>query len=99
MDYSGGGGGGSSSTFNGSKGRKKNIPPLFWHYASFFQDVFEAGRRHKISNPHHMQSNYGKMMFMLQDSQAAFTRAEGDEFSLVSRATWNAAAAAAESRF
>ncbi len=97
MDYSGGGG--SSSTFNGSKGRKKNIPPLFWHYASFFQDVFEAGRRHKISNPHHMQSNYGKMMFMLQDSQAAFTRAEGDEFSLVSRATWNAAAAAAESRF
>ncbi len=83
VDYSSSGGGGSS-TVNGRR-RKQNVLPSFCHYVSFFQDVFETGRRHKISNPHHMRSDYGKMMFMLQDAQTAVhARTTGDEFSLVS---------------
>jgi len=38
--------------------------------ASFFQDVFEVGRRHKIMNPEKMRSDYGKLVYLLQDSTA-----------------------------
>ncbi|KAJ1944514.1 hypothetical protein GGF37_002158 [Kickxella alabastrina] len=37
----------------------------------FFQKIFEIGRRHKIMNPEKMRNEYGKMMFMLQDSQTS----------------------------
>lgn len=37
---------------------------------SFFQSVFEIGRRHKIANPEKMRSSYGKLVFLLQDSQS-----------------------------
>ncbi|CAM9144198.1 unnamed protein product [Choristocarpus tenellus] len=36
----------------------------------FFQEIFEVGRRYKITNPDKFRSQYGKMMYMLQDSQA-----------------------------
>jgi hypothetical protein len=35
--------------------------------ASIFQLAFEVGRRYKIMNPQKMRSNYGKLMYMLQD--------------------------------
>ena len=36
--------------------------------ATFYQEIFEIGRRYKIMNPDRMRSTYGKMMYMIQDS-------------------------------
>lgn len=37
--------------------------------ARFFQTAFEIARRYKILNPERMRADYGKLLFMLQDSR------------------------------
>ena len=49
--------------------------------AEFFQEIFEIGRRNKVLNPAKMRSTYGKLMYMLQDSQSSNV-ARGFGFSL-----------------
>ncbi|SCU80190.1 LAMI_0B01134g1_1 [Lachancea mirantina] len=37
--------------------------------ASWFQDIFEIGRRYKVMNPEKMRDSYGKLCYMVMDSR------------------------------
>ncbi len=40
----------------------------FSDYENFFRQMFEIARRHKIMNPEKMRSEYGKLIYLLQDA-------------------------------
>eukprot|EP01098_Paradermamoeba_levis_P001828 TRINITY_DN1209_c0_g1_i1.p1 TRINITY_DN1209_c0_g1~~TRINITY_DN1209_c0_g1_i1.p1 ORF type:complete len:189 (-),score=69.18 TRINITY_DN1209_c0_g1_i1:420-986(-) len=42
----------------------------FHEYEELYQEIFEVGRRHKVMNPEKMRSEYGKMIYILQDIKA-----------------------------
>jgi hypothetical protein len=42
----------------------------------FFRDMFEVGRRYKCMNPSKMRDSYGKLMFMLQDTETHLVKRE-----------------------
>ena len=48
---------------------------------ALLQEIFEVGRRNKILNPAKMRSTYGKLMYLLQDSQNSSVE-RGLQFSL-----------------
>jgi len=54
---------------NYKKGQQLIQDRNFKDNAQFFQDCFEVGRRYKVMNPDKMRSDYGKLIYMLQDSQ------------------------------
>lgn len=43
----------------------------FVAFESYLQDVLEIARRYKIMNPEKMRSEYGKLIFLMQDANAA----------------------------
>ncbi|KAF8165631.1 hypothetical protein B0H34DRAFT_689871 [Crassisporium funariophilum] len=51
------------------KGQELFTDRDFQANAEFYQQVFELGRRHKIMNPDKMRTTYGKLIYLLQDSQ------------------------------
>eukprot|EP00238_Polyblepharides_amylifera_P006470 CAMPEP_0196585418 /NCGR_PEP_ID=MMETSP1081-20130531/50565_1 /TAXON_ID=36882 /ORGANISM="Pyramimonas amylifera, Strain CCMP720" /LENGTH=678 /DNA_ID=CAMNT_0041906951 /DNA_START=96 /DNA_END=2132 /DNA_ORIENTATION=+ len=51
------------------QGQKLLVNRNFADNEIFFQDCFEVGRRHKIMNPEKMRSEYGKLVYLLMDSQ------------------------------
>jgi hypothetical protein len=64
------------------RGQRLIVDKDFAANADFFQAVFEIGRRHKVQNPEKMRSEYGKMIYLLQDSQMGDVQ-ELLEFKLV----------------
>ncbi|KAK2954097.1 putative UPF0652 like protein [Blattamonas nauphoetae] len=46
----------------------------FANHQHFFQNMFELGRRYKITTPEKMRSSYGKLMYCLMDSQLPAVR-------------------------
>ena len=49
-------------------GQKLVVDKTFSDNEAFFQSIFEIGRRHKIMNPEKMRTEYGKLVYLLQDS-------------------------------
>ena len=54
---------------NFKRGQQLIVNRDFDDLAEFFQGCFEVGRRYKVMNPEKMRDTYGKLLYLLQDSQ------------------------------
>ena len=57
-----------------SAGQKLLDSDNFGAYESFFRQMFEIARRHKIMNPEKMRTEYGKLVYLLQDAVSPTVR-------------------------
>ena len=51
-----------------SAGQKLLEQDNYCDYERFFRQMFEIARRHKIMNPEKMRTEYGKLIYLLQDA-------------------------------
>ena len=51
-----------------SAGQKLLGDDEYAEYETFFRQMFEIARRHKIMNPEKMRTEYGKLVYLLQDA-------------------------------
>ena len=51
-----------------SSGQKLLADDDYTGYETFFRHMFEIARRHKIMNPEKMRTEYGKLVYLLQDA-------------------------------
>ena len=49
-------------------GQQLVVEDNFASYETFFRQMFEIARRHKIMNPEKMRTEYGKLSYLLQDA-------------------------------
>ena len=49
-------------------GQKLLADNEYGDYDNFFRQMFEIARRHKIMNPEKMRTEYGKLIYLLQDA-------------------------------
>ena len=59
---------GLATSWNFSIGQDIITTKNFRNYAKLFRRIFEVGRRHKVMNPEKMRSEYGKLIYFLQDA-------------------------------
>jgi hypothetical protein len=57
-----------------SAGQKLQEEDNFADYEGFFRNMFEIARRHKIMNPEKMRTEYGKLIYLLQDAVSPSVR-------------------------
>jgi hypothetical protein len=57
-----------------SAGQKLLQDDNFAEYDTFFCQMFEIARRHKIMNPEKMRTEYGKLIYLLQDAVSPSVR-------------------------
>ena len=53
---------------NYETGQEMVVDGSFGESQEYFQAVFEVGRRYKVMNPEKMRSEYGKLVYLLQDT-------------------------------
>lgn len=59
---------------NYEDGQKVLADRNFLPYETLLQDMLEIARRYKITNPEKMRSEYGKLVFLIQDAVSAETK-------------------------
>lgn len=65
---------GIAISWDNSVGRKLVVEENYSDYEVLFRKIFEIARRHKIMNPEKMRTEYGKLVYLLQDAVSPLVR-------------------------